>query len=369
MLDLLPELVPDVLSRLPAKDLLRFRCVSKSWRSLIDSTAFIKLHLRKSMETNSHLNLIFTSQDGKIYSSNFDSFRDFVRLNSPIKSHNFMGLEVTLLKFLGSCNGMLCICETADIVALWNPSTRSSRLLPCSPIEIQFNSVKSGHVCYGFGYDHIKDDYKVVRMIQQWYSDASFQCEFKVFRLSTSSWKTVDEVPDILQNLKQGYSAFASGALHWLVYDEAEFSIVAFDLGTEEFGQVPLPDFKGKNFDMVIGSLGDCLCSICESDVWIMKEYRVKESWINLFSVAEGGVPRSLENLMPLSYSKAYDKVLLQQWKEKLVWYDLGAKQPSTVHDISNLRDVTIYVGSLVPVTVGREENTRKGQSSEGTEV
>ncbi|GMN36496.1 hypothetical protein TIFTF001_006070 [Ficus carica] len=46
-----PEIITDIICRLPVKDLLRYRCVSKSWRSMIDGPDFIKLHSKQSMES------------------------------------------------------------------------------------------------------------------------------------------------------------------------------------------------------------------------------------------------------------------------------------------------------------------------------
>ncbi|KAK7245629.1 hypothetical protein RIF29_40477 [Crotalaria pallida] len=57
--DLLDDLVTDILSRLPVTSLLRFRCVSKPWDSLISrNPQFVQSHLRKSPK---NANLILTT--------------------------------------------------------------------------------------------------------------------------------------------------------------------------------------------------------------------------------------------------------------------------------------------------------------------
>ncbi|KAK2361906.1 F-box/kelch-repeat protein [Trifolium repens] len=55
---ILPEyLITEVLSFLPVKCLLRFRCVSMSWNTLILDPAFVKLHLNRSTR-NQHFTLV-----------------------------------------------------------------------------------------------------------------------------------------------------------------------------------------------------------------------------------------------------------------------------------------------------------------------
>ncbi|KAL1553560.1 F-box protein CPR1-like [Salvia divinorum] len=48
------DLIEEILCRLPVKSLKRFRAVTGTWRTLIDSENFIKKHLRQSLITTSH---------------------------------------------------------------------------------------------------------------------------------------------------------------------------------------------------------------------------------------------------------------------------------------------------------------------------
>ncbi|GMN36503.1 hypothetical protein TIFTF001_006097 [Ficus carica] len=52
------DIIVNILCRLSVKDLLRYRSVSKPWRSLIDGPDFIKMHLNNSMETSSNLGIV-----------------------------------------------------------------------------------------------------------------------------------------------------------------------------------------------------------------------------------------------------------------------------------------------------------------------
>ena len=48
------ELIVEILSWVPVKPLMRFKCVSKTWNSLIFHPTFVKLHLQRS-STNTHV--------------------------------------------------------------------------------------------------------------------------------------------------------------------------------------------------------------------------------------------------------------------------------------------------------------------------
>ncbi|KAL5769476.1 hypothetical protein ACOSP7_013630 [Xanthoceras sorbifolium] len=53
MVKLPEDMIIEILSILPVKSLIRFRCVSKSWYALVKSSSFISKHLKK--DHNIHL--------------------------------------------------------------------------------------------------------------------------------------------------------------------------------------------------------------------------------------------------------------------------------------------------------------------------
>lgn len=101
--------------------------------------------------------------------------------------------------------------------------------------------------------------------------------------------------------------------------------IVAVDIKCEEFKEVPLPlalEHRVKNFEIGVALLGRDLCIHVSYSrnkrvsVWVMRAYRKKESWCNLFTLyhlIEYGV---LMWMRPLAYSRDGKKVLLEvDWK------------------------------------------------------
>ncbi|KAG5548152.1 hypothetical protein RHGRI_013749 [Rhododendron griersonianum] len=310
MSDFPMDVVTEILLRLPVRALLRFRCVSKSWRNLIHSWDFVESHLKRSIETKTHLSLILTHFS--TYSVDFDSLDNAVELDHMLKSKP-LGTQV-----LGSCNGLICLSHGLDDIAIWNPSTRKCRQLPRAKIDY----FEFGHVSYGFGSDAITDDYKVVKI---------FESKVQVCSMRLSSWKRIQDFPYYMR-YGRGYGVLVGSALHWVVTREPDLDntanlIGAFDLSVEEFWLVPLPDYSDKTFHVNLGVLDGCLCLTAtsygaRSDVWVMKDYGVEESWSKLLSVGQE-VNRSFGFVIPIAYSKNGCEILMAQDNKKFIWYDL----------------------------------------------
>ena len=267
----------------------------------------------------------------------------------------------------------MAVCNSEEEIALWNPSTRKHQILPVMPVEApkgDLNVKPRRFTFYGFGHAPISDDYKVVRMVQFVGDNGFFSAEVKVYSLKSNSWRGIKDIPNYIRYLfqlgyllfyRRGYATLAGGALHWVV--PAGFGwycmIVAFDLVAEEFRIVPQPDHVDGGFVMDLGVLEGQLLMICNYgndfvDVWVMKEYGLKESWTKLFKVSQSSLNRDFGQVMPLAYSKSCDKdkVLLELDKEKLLWYDLRRRRAKTVRieGAPNSFNVDVYVESLVPL-------------------
>ncbi|XP_059643589.1 F-box protein CPR1-like isoform X2 [Cornus florida] len=357
MCELPTDVIVDILSRLPVKPLLKFRCVSKPWCALIDSPIFIKSHLNRSIETKTNRSII--CRDCDLYSIDFDSLDHAILLDHPLKKIH--GGEV-----MGSCDGLVGLCNNLyeeDGIFLWNPATRKHQKLPVTPIEFPGGSGICEFIVYGFGYDSVSDDYKLVRVVQFYEKDDddSFDNEVKVYSLKSNTWRRVQDFPYYLP-YKREHAMVVSGALHWLVSrrpesDKADKFIAAFDLGVEEYRLVPLPELLDKNVHMNVNDFGGCLTLLCNYfavrvEVWVMEEYGVKESWTKLFSVTQPSMIRSFDYVRPLDYSRSGGEILLEQDGNILVWYDLERKTVKNVgiHGLDGLIESYICVASLVPL-------------------
>ncbi|GKV36555.1 hypothetical protein SLEP1_g44674 [Rubroshorea leprosula] len=105
-------------------------------------------------------------------------------------------------------------------------------------------------------------------------------------------------------------------------------------------------------------------------DVWVMKEYGVKDSWIKAISMMQEKVPRSssINNIekfevFPLAYSRGGDKLLVN-WRGNLFWYDLKSEEAEFDDGQGVLVDgnVKIITASLVSLEDRSEVDGKRKQ-------
>ncbi|XP_059304733.1 F-box/kelch-repeat protein At3g23880-like [Lycium ferocissimum] len=294
------ELITEILLNLPVKSLLKFRCVSKSWLSLISSPKFIKTHLsicaNNKACTHHRLilslvqpvykrSLIYDLMDCSLSTLLYDSVTKAFDLDYPMKDPQ-KSFEV-----VGSVNGLICFTIEQQDLFLWNPSIRKIKKLPDFIPKLNFGY----SIMHGFGYDEVHDDYKVVAVSGASSYDISHQVEVevKIYSVNSDSWRSIHDFNTGWKFIRWGM--FVNGKLHWAGTTSEKFDsyngwdIQSIDLADGKLGKVDKPCYGEGDFDleMCLGVLGSDLSVFCsyqrtQTDVWVMKEYGIKESWTKM---------------------------------------------------------------------------------------
>ncbi|CAI9117939.1 OLC1v1019431C1 [Oldenlandia corymbosa var. corymbosa] len=205
------ELIIESLTWLPAKTLLRFRCVSKSWRSAILTPKFIKAHLRNSCKRDdyAHHRVIFrcgTSYgETKVLNDDIRYFplapALFGDVNTPIESTPVEDpvMNSSEGRIVGSSNGIVCVCVRNDVF-FWNPAIGKFKKLP------QFRTLsRKWELCrVMFEYNEVDDDYQVciVDFGEKWIA---------LYSGNTNSWR---EIQGFVTESGPCYF-FVRGKLYW----------------------------------------------------------------------------------------------------------------------------------------------------------
>ncbi|KAI8002254.1 F-box protein CPR1 [Camellia lanceoleosa] len=249
---------------------------------------------------------------------------------------------------------MLDICFSC---ILMNPSTKQSRKLPKS----SFSKPKFHLNSYGLGHDSSNNDYKVVRISHH---DQDANCAdnmVSVYTLRMNLWRRIEDSPYDHKLHRPSRGILVRGALHWIFVNGARHwfassfvgsnnltVIASLDLTYENFGDVPSPVDEFVLFEE-LSVLRGCLCilvSRCDGckEVWVMKEYGVKDSWTK-FTINHGCFP--LCKALCLSKTGEF---LLGICQKKLIFYNPQEKKIKrlVVQACPNNFVAGTYVESLV---------------------
>ncbi|XP_047340422.1 F-box protein CPR1-like [Impatiens glandulifera] len=367
MVQLPDEILEKILCRLSVKDLFRFKCVSKSWFTLISSPYFVKLHLNRSVQTKSNLSLFL--RDYHLFRVDFNSLEDFKEEGflRPVEidylASRYPYYEISIC---GSCDGLLCmsIHDIMKNVFLWNPSTKKSIQLPLPPpVSTAVSTAdKLNSFVYRFGYDNTNNDYKVVKLMFFKIRESIEDYEIKVYSLKSNSWHIPKKFP-YCPKLKSIGDSITCGAMHWIskVGSEKKRSIVAFDLGTEIYRVISLPELSDSYYYLYLDNLEGCLSATCSYhssnvDIFLLKEYGGKnEHWSKLITISQPLISiGSFYTVKAIAYSKCGKKVLFLMDYERLIWYNLEDKSDEEIMflGIEDLDEVYTCMESIVSLDV-----------------
>ncbi|KAM0042524.1 putative F-box domain-containing protein [Helianthus debilis subsp. tardiflorus] len=387
MEELPEEVLAEIIIRLPAKRIGQLRCVCKPLNALSSNPSFIKSHLHRSIPNNDEMLLVFHNrfcfEGGKPITAHPSRSPHIVNPNFIKLPVNFnIPSAYNCSSVIGSVNGLICFVVWSSIVPgpdpiiyIWNPSLSAVTTLP--PFTIRgFDDLY-----FRFGFDPKTDDFKVVKLTRLLHKYIHYQSGVKkncfewlqveVYSMRNGYWKIInDRFPShVVRFSDEDVSITGNdghdGRLHWLcnvVSRRAKQTIIAFDLATEIFSEIYLPDSIANNKKeprkQVLGDLAGKLCVISyiedgdikdgDVEVWVMNEYGVAESWVkhHMLSQFSG-------NVVPIGITLS-NEFILQGEDDSLALYDhIAAKVKSfKVIDINRYSYGTVqivpYVDSLV---------------------
>lgn len=323
------DLVREVLVRLPTKSLLRFKSLSKPWRSSIEDPRFLRNSPKKLIIIDHELDKF---KHESWLSSDLYSPGNLKKLILP--GELYRDKKTSTLKLAGSCNGLILLRDYYDThVWIWNPSTRECCLIDVPQVggssEIKFLMDR----CFGFVYDSVNDDYKVI-WIFSYHSNDKFITGAFVYSLRNNAWsrstaRKKSLTPCILLAAESGVLVGGNNKLHWIGYPYPKgkpYCILAFDVSTEEFVEIaalPKKAAEGTTFGY-LGELGGCV-TVTELSTtkrfsavafWALKEC----GWVELFRTSCVGLGRNTLTT-PIAYSKTGQQVLIHDL-HSFLWYN-----------------------------------------------
>lgn len=308
------DLEISILSNLPIKSLKRFGCVCKSWGILFENSNFLNIfsnnfisnHQSYYDDTSLLLQQTITNFSGRCYHSLYslyeDSFIKRVKLEwpDPFLAEN---PDIYILDS-GSVNGTLClylfingICR----IEIWNPNTKELIVIPRSSIEFVPPPYDMYFVLlHGFGYNHIQNDYKIIRFINVGllHGDLYGGNYWEIYSLRSNSWRTLHINMPMYGHGTFGERLYTIGMCHWISRantNQDDSYLVSFNLNDEIFDTTLIPIFMDNELNpefsihlvMLIGSIATISWydDTTTFHISVLGELGVKESWIKLFIV------------------------------------------------------------------------------------
>ncbi|CAN0891734.1 Putative F-box protein At1g50870 [Linum grandiflorum] len=243
--------VSQILTRLPVKSLMKFKCVSKGWKSTIEKDShFIDLHRRRSESSPpgilivvAPLNRRKASYDLSFLSADFDySLRR--RSRNQLNDQSVKRIQSSVwLKWLGPVRGGLLCLAKEFAVQIFNVGT--GEVTPWIQVHSESRKIASKFSPeYFFGIDPGSGKHKVLCCWFRCDRNLTERCEILTVgeEEEKSRFRRIDIVPPF-NGIVRFINAYANGSIYWFdTLGEAE-SLIAFDFASEKFRRIPIPAF------------------------------------------------------------------------------------------------------------------------------
>ncbi|GKB41270.1 probable galacturonosyltransferase 7 isoform X2 [Tanacetum coccineum] len=228
------------------KLLIRFRSVSKPWKSFIDSSEFIKCYGARHTKPHSFIlrYRVRCADEVKyirlVENDNNETFKVQQQELAPAAVSPLIK-QFYVTQFVGASHGLVCLfcydeSYNKDMVVIWNPSIRKS-----FGIAVVHNY---DYNVFGFGVRPDTTDPTVVKITQT----DNKHWHVEVFTLSSGVWNVIPISNLLRQSIK--LTSLHQGVvihrfIYWAAFDKTstynKWILVSFDLITKEFKFIDLP--------------------------------------------------------------------------------------------------------------------------------
>ncbi|KAK4757794.1 hypothetical protein SAY87_019095 [Trapa incisa] len=235
------DLIGEVLLRLPARSLIKFKCVSKLWLSTISDPHFCRRHARRHSSSSRPTGVLLRTNP-----NSQDSQYQFLPLNPKSPSGPLLPVCLNFIphpagtKVLQSCNGLLLCCSVKQIghsrdFFVFNPTTRQKALIP-PPGN---TNTSSGITVFGasLAFDPCRSlGYKVVCVRST--DSSSYYYQIEVYSSDDGDWRLSGSPFVAPFDMVFDNGVFWNGAIHWI--SPSGYSL-CFDVEKEQLGtMIPL---------------------------------------------------------------------------------------------------------------------------------
>ncbi|VVB00162.1 unnamed protein product [Arabis nemorensis] len=233
----------EILTRLPAKSLMRFNCVSKLWSSHINSPYFTNRFLTQRRPPRIHMCLLDPSDRHKDVTL---SLTPDTTSSSFVVNHD-LTIPWRGSYFLQSLRGFMCYTYWKK-PRIFNPPTRQLVTLPA---PVKSSKITNGTVVtYYYGYDPVNDQYKVVWSTGFYFKHLQeMRSEHWVYVLKPGrrSWKKVAPTPpDYHPHYPTRVGVCIDGVIYYLAWTGIySCAVVSFHIRSEEFKTIQAPHRDG----------------------------------------------------------------------------------------------------------------------------
>ncbi|XP_019191717.1 PREDICTED: F-box protein At5g07610-like [Ipomoea nil] len=228
------DLLLQILLLLPIRSLIRFKCGSKHWLSLITNPRFSLLR-----NPNPAIGLFFHRRDFHINPEyDYIHFDTQSQTNPPFKKLRFTEENsISTICILQSCNGLL-LCSnfvtshrSKRNYYVYNPTTKHFSTLP-----------NTSHVVLGMSltFDPASSPHYKVFCIRKSES-ARNHYQIEVYSSDTGPWRAVGD--PFVSNACFGNGVYWNGMIHWISPGDnfLNFTILCFNVDLETRGEMPMP--------------------------------------------------------------------------------------------------------------------------------